>query len=102
MSANRAGYGFLRVEGFKDSIFLPPPEMRGVMHGDRLRVRVSRDTSDPWSGAVQQVLERGVSAFLGTVELQGRSAWVNPADRRLQLRCAVAPQGSARRATAIG
>jgi len=33
-----------------------------------------------------------VSAFLGTVELQGRSAWVNAADRRLQLRCAVAPQ----------
>jgi ribonuclease R len=92
VSANRAGYGFLRVEGFKESVFLPPPEMRGVMHGDRLRVKVSRDASDRWSGAVQQVLERGVSAFLGTVELQGRSAWVNAADRRLQLRCAVAPQ----------
>jgi len=92
VSANRAGYGFLRVEGFKESVFLPPPEMRGVMHGDRLRVKVSRDASDRWSGAVQQVLERGVSAFLGTVEVQGHSAWVNAADRRLQLRCAVAPQ----------
>jgi len=37
------------------------------------------------------VLERGVSAYLGTVEMQGRNAWVNAADRRLQLRCAVAP-----------
>ena len=92
VSANRAGYGFLRVEGFKESVFLSPPQMRGVMHGDRLRVKVSRDASDRWSGAVQQVLERGVSAFLGTVEVQGRSAWVNAADRRLQLRCAVAPQ----------
>ncbi len=91
MSANRAGYGFLRVEGFRDSIFLPPPQMRGVMHGDRLRVRVSRDASDRWSGVVEQVLGRGVTAFLGTVELQGRSAWVSAADRRLQLRCAVAP-----------
>jgi ribonuclease R len=89
VSANRAGYGFLRVEGFKDSIFLPPPEMRGVMHGDRLRVKVSRDATDRWSGVVEQVLERGVSAFLGTVEMQGRSAWVNAADRRLQLRCSV-------------
>jgi len=92
VSANRAGYGFLRVEGLKESVFLPPPEMRGVMHGDRLRVKVSRDATDRWSGAVQQVLERGVTAFLGTVEVQGRSAWVNAADRRLQLRCAVAPQ----------
>jgi len=91
VSANRAGYGFLRVEGLRESVFLPPPEMRGVMHGDRLRVKLKRDASDRWSGAVEQVLERGVSSFLGTVEVQGRSAWVNSADRRLQLRCAVAP-----------
>ena len=92
MSANRAGYGFVRVEGMKDSVFLPPPEMRGVMHGDRLRVKVSRDSTDRWSGTVERVLERGVSSFLGTVEVLGRSSWVNAADRRLQLRCAVAPQ----------
>jgi len=91
VSANRAGYGFLRVEGLKDSVFLPPPEMRGVMHGDRLRVRLSRDATDRWSGVVEQVLERGVTAFLGTVEVLGRSAWVSAADRRLQLRCAIAP-----------
>jgi ribonuclease R len=91
VSANRAGYGFLRVEGFKESVFLPPPEMRGVMHGDRLRAKVQQDASGRWAGVVERVLERGVSAFLGTVEMQGRSAWVTAADRRLQLRCAVAP-----------
>ncbi len=48
VSANRAGYGFLRVEGVKDSVFLSPPEMRGVMHGDRLRVQLTRDSSDRW------------------------------------------------------
>jgi len=92
VSANRAGYGFLRVEGASESVFLPPPQMRGVMHGDRLRVKVSRDGSDRWSGTVEEVLSRGVNAFLGTVEVQGRNAWVNAADRRLQLRGAVAPQ----------
>jgi ribonuclease R len=92
VSANRAGYGFLRVEGMKDSVFLPPPQMRGVMHGDRLRVKVARDATDRWSGVVERVLERGVGAFLGTVELQGRTAWVSAADRRLQLRCGVAPE----------
>jgi ribonuclease R len=92
VSANRAGFGFLRVEGMRDNVFLPPPQMRGVMHGDRLRVKVSRDADQRWSGVVEQVLERGVTSFLGTVEMQGRSAWVNAADRRLQLRCAVATQ----------
>jgi ribonuclease R len=90
VSAHRAGYGFLRVEGMKDSVFLPPPEMRGVMHGDRLRVRISRDASNRWSGSVEQVVEHGVNAFLGTVEVLGRTAWVSAADRRLQLRCAIA------------
>ena len=90
VSAHRAGYGFVRVEGVKDSVFLPPPQMRGVMHGDRLRVRISRDASNRWSGSVEQVVEHGVNAFLGTVEVLGRTAWVTAADRRLQLRCAVA------------
>jgi ribonuclease R len=91
VSANRAGYGFLRVEGFKESVFLSPPEMRGVMHGDRVSVKVVQDATERWSGVVAKVLERGVSAFLGTVEIAGRSAWINAADRRLQLRCVVAP-----------
>ena len=90
VSAHRAGYGFLRVEGWKESVFLPPPQMRGVMHGDRLRVRLSRDAANRWLGTVEQVIEHAVHAFLGTVEVVGRSAWVTGADRRLQLRCAVA------------
>jgi ribonuclease R len=91
VSAHRSGYGFLRVQGANDSVFLPPREMRGLMHGDRARVRVSRDSSDRWSGEVEGVVARGVNAFLGTVEVHGRAAWVTAADRRLQLRCTVAP-----------
>ncbi len=89
MSAHRAGYGFVRIDGLKDSVFLPPREMRGIMHGDRVRVSLARDASDRWLGEVEEVLGRGVSAFLGTLEFHGRQAWVNAADRRLQLRCAV-------------
>ena len=59
------------------------------MHGDRLRVRLARDASDRWSGEVERVVERAVYAFLGTVEVQGRSGWVTAADRRLQLHCSV-------------
>lgn len=89
VSAHRAGYGFVRVEGLKESVFLPPNQMRGVMHGDTVRVRLARDSSDRWLGTVEQLVSHGVNSFLGTVEVQGRSAWVNAADRRLQLRCSV-------------
>jgi len=92
VSAHRAGYGFLRVEGVSESVFLPPRQMRGIMHGDRARVRVSQDSSDRWLGDVLEVVGRGVSAFLGTVEIHGRAGWVTAADRRLQLRYSVAAE----------
>ena len=87
VSAHRAGYGFVRVDGLKDSVFLPPREMRGVMHGDRVRVRLQRDATNRWLGEVEEIIDRGVKAFLGTVEIQGRQAAIIAADRRLQLRC---------------
>ncbi|HKT72717.1 MAG TPA: ribonuclease R [Steroidobacteraceae bacterium] len=92
VSANRAGYGFVRVDGLADSVFLPPGEMRGVMHGDRLKVKLARDSSGRWLGSLEEIVNRGVKAFLATVEVTGRNAWVNSADRRLQLHCAV-PHG---------
>ena len=91
MTAHRAGYGFVRVEGVKDSVFLPPRQMRGILHGDRVRVSLARDASDRWLGEVEEVLGRGVEAFLGTLEMRERQVWVNAADRRLQLSCLVAP-----------
>jgi ribonuclease R len=87
VSANRAGYGFVRIDGLKDSVFLPPGQMRGVMHGDRVRVRLAKDNTNRWLGEVESIVDRGVKAFLGTVEIQGRQAAIIAADRRLQLRC---------------
>ncbi len=103
VSANRAGYGFVRVEGLKDSVFLPPPQMRGVMHGDRVRVRLARDSSDRWLGRGRG----GARARRQRVPRHGRNAgaagWVIAADRRLQLRCSLPARRAARRAaTAIG
>ena len=91
VSANRAGYGFLRVEGMTESVFIPPREMRGLMHGDRARVRVSQDASDRWLGEVQEITGRGINAFLGTIDIHGRGAVVTAVDRRLQLQCNVVP-----------
>ena len=65
--------------------------MRGLMHGDRVRVECAPRRERSLHRLGGKTLGRGVSAFLGTVEIQGRGAWVNAADRRLQLRCAVAP-----------
>ncbi|NBW89360.1 MAG: ribonuclease R [Gammaproteobacteria bacterium] len=87
VTAHRHGFGFVRVEGQQDSVFLPPPQMATLISGDRVRVDVTRGHDGRLSGEVQAVLARGVSAFLGTVEAIGRTLYVHAVDRRLALRC---------------
>jgi ribonuclease R len=89
VSANRAGYGFVRSEALTESVFLPPPEMRDLMHGDRVRVEVRGDGQGRYVGQVVAVLERGVQCFLGTVESAYRGLAVRAADARVGLQCAV-------------
>jgi ribonuclease R len=90
VSAHRAGYGFVRSDELVESIFLPPMEMRGLMHGDRVRVDVRTDAEGRYSGEVLAVVERGVQAFLATVEAGYRGALiVRAADRRFGAPCRV-------------
>jgi ribonuclease R len=89
LSANRAGYGFVRTDSLSESVFLPPAEMRGLMHGDRVRVEVHSDTQGRYVGRLLEVVERGVQAFLGILESSGRAQTVRSADQRLGLSCQV-------------
>jgi ribonuclease R len=63
----------------------------GVMHGDRVRVAVERGRDGRYSGKLEKVLEHATKAFIGTLEVHGRTAFVTAADRRIGLRCLVPP-----------
>ena len=89
VSANRGGFGFVRVEGQAENVFLPPREMTGLIHGDKVRISVHEQADGRFSGEVQAVIARGIEAFLGTLSVQGRSAWVTPMDRRIAVPCQV-------------
>jgi len=91
VSAHRSGYGFARVEGMTDSVFIPPFAMAGLMHGDRIRLTVKRDRDGRYSGEVLGIVAHGVRAFLGTIDIEGRTAFAQSTDRRLALRCQVPP-----------
>ncbi len=92
VSGHRAGFGFVKVEGRDESVFLPPRQMHGLTSGDRVRIAVTRAADGRYAGEVLEVLARGVTSFLGTVETAGRSAWVHAVDRRLGLRAHVPPE----------
>jgi len=78
------GYGFLVPDENGEDLFLPPKEMRQVMHGDRVLARVTGvDHRGRLEGAVVEVLERLHTRIVGRYTLTARMGFVAPQDRRV-------------------
>jgi len=84
--ANPDGFGFLRPEaGGGDDLFLPPFEMRKVMHGDRVLASVTGvDRRGRREGAIVEVLERRLNRLIGRYTVEAGISYVVPDDRRIQ------------------
>ncbi|MCC2521927.1 exoribonuclease II [Vibrio coralliilyticus] len=67
IKATEKGFGFLEVDS-KTSFFIPPPYMKKCMHGDKvkaiIRTEKEREVAEP-----EELLEQGVSRFIGRVKL---------------------------------
>ncbi len=78
------GHGFLRPDDASPQVFLPPAEMRQVLHGDRASVRiVGRDPRGRPTGMIVEVLERGKRRIVGRLLNERGVLLVVPEDRRI-------------------
>jgi len=78
------GFGFLVPDEGGDDLFLPPREMRALMHGDRAVVRVAGiDSRGRREGAMVEVLERSTRQVVGRFYLDAGVAVVVPDNKRL-------------------
>ncbi len=78
------GFGFLRRDDAGPDIFLGPKEMRAVLHGDRVMVRIAgQDRRGRPEGKVVSVLERANSRVVGRVISEHGVMIVAPENRRL-------------------
>lgn len=69
VQAHPAGFGFLiPEERGREDLYLSRREMRRLMHGDRVMVRVQRKRRGEVSAHIVQILERGQKRLLGTYE----------------------------------
>ena len=82
VAGHRDGHGFVTPESGVD-IYLPPNEMRAVLHRDRVKVRVVRhDKRGRPEGRVLEILSRSKQPIIGRL-LQESGAWlVAPEDKR--------------------
>ena len=78
------GHGFLVPDEGGPSVFLPPAEMREVIHGDRAAVRVGgRDHRGRPLGSVVEVLERAKRRIVGRMHSEHGVLFLVPEDRRI-------------------
>jgi ribonuclease R len=83
VQGHRDGHGFVaRDDGLPD-IYLPPNEMRAVLHKDRVKVRIVRsDRKGRPEGHVVEIMERSMQPIIGRL-LQESGVWlVAPEDKR--------------------
>ena len=86
------GYGFVASDDEGPDIFLAPNEMREVLHGDRVMVRVAGlDRRGRPEGKLVEVLERANTRIVGRVLVENGVTLVVPENRRISQEILLAP-----------
>ena len=74
----REGYIFVIIDGQDDDVFVKAPKTRHALHGDTVRVAVTRQKAGDKrrEGEVVEILERSQKPFVGYYHTVGAQAWV--------------------------
>ncbi len=84
VEGHRDGHGFLFPDEPGESVFVPPAEMRQILHGDRVAVKVTgRDQRGRPVGEIVDVLERGNRRVVGRLHAEHGVLFLVPEDRRI-------------------
>jgi ribonuclease R len=96
VQAHRDGFGFLIPDQGGADVFLPPRQMRSLMNGDRVLVRVTgQDFKGRPEGSLVEVLERGSRELVGRLHVEQGVAYVIPDNPRVQQDLLIPPDARA-------
>ncbi len=82
VSAHPDGFGFVDTPDREKGIFLPREEMRGLMHGDKVEVRIIRRRGRE-SGELVRIIEHAPSTIVARISRQGDMILAEPRSRRM-------------------
>lgn len=82
---SREAFGFVSVEGEEEDIFVPASKTNGALHGDKVRVAITKEPKagtkrhpapSRREGRVVDVVERSGKPFVGIYHCSSQGAWV--------------------------
>lgn len=81
------GFGFVAPEeDGMDDIFIPPTEVNGAVNGDKVLVRVSREShGDRSEGSIIKITQRGITQVVGTFQDNRGFGFVIPDDKKVPM-----------------
>lgn len=78
------GFGFLRIEGEEEDIFIPESEVNGALHMDTVEVRVLPAAKGKRKeGTIVRILEHGTNRIVGTYEPSKSFGFVVPDNQKI-------------------
>jgi ribonuclease R len=92
------GFGFVIPDEGEGDIFIPSSEMRKVLHGDRVIVRLAgQDRKGRPEGKIVDVTARANTRVVGRLREEHGVRWVTPENRRISQDILLAPPRKGRR-----
>ncbi|MCG3186846.1 MAG: Ribonuclease R [Rhodocyclaceae bacterium] len=96
------GYGFCIPDAGGEDLFLPPREMRSVLHGDRVLVRrAGVDRRGRREARIVEIIERANTRIVGRVVREAGVALLVPEDKRISQDVLIETEGRGKKKKAL-
>ena len=84
LTGNSRGFGFVKVDGLEEDIFIPANAMNNAMHKDTVMVKLNPSSRGKrQEGEVVKIIKRGMDGIVGTYQSVKGYGFVIPDDKKI-------------------
>jgi ribonuclease R len=77
------GAGYVLTDQGENDIYISPKHLNQALHGDKVKVRITKKSKTKQEGEIIEVVERERTQFVGTIQLHDKFAFLIPDNLRL-------------------
>ena len=79
-----SGSAFIVCENLEEDVFVHAKNLKHALHGDTVKIKVNEGRKKP-EGEVLEIIERGKSAYIGTLQINAKFAFFVPDNNKINV-----------------